>query len=102
MLGGSSRVDRVVTISAPNHGTSLAYLSRRDACKEMRPRSDFLQKLNNDSSKWREIEVISFWTPLDLIIIPAKSSRLAVGFNKPVPVLAHPLLVLKRRPLDTV
>jgi len=102
MLGGSSRVDRLVTISAPNHGTLLAYLSSRDACKEMRPRSDFLQKLNNDCSKLREIEVISFWTPLDLIIIPAKSSRLSVGINKPVPVLAHPLMVLQRRPLDEV
>jgi len=102
MLGGSSRVDRLVTISAPNHGTLLARLSDRAACKEMRPISEFLRKLNEDCSILGNLNVTSFWTPLDLVIIPAKSSRLPIGINKPIPVLAHPLMILQRRPLEEV
>src|SRR5438477_1974738 len=67
MLGGSSRVDRLVTISAPNHGTLLALLSDRAACKEMRPSSEFLRKLNEDCSILGNLNVTSFWTPLDLV-----------------------------------
>jgi triacylglycerol lipase len=102
MLGGSSRVDRLVTISTPNHGTLLARLSGRAACKEMRPGSHFLRKLNEDCSILGEVEITSLWTPLDLIIIPAKSSRPPIGINKPIPVLAHPLMILQRRPLEEV
>ena len=102
MMGGNSRVDRLVTVSAPNHGTLLAFLNRRVACKEMRPGSDFLRKLNEDWSTLREVKVTSLWTPLDLIIIPATSSRMPVGVDKPIPALAHPLMVLQRRPLDEV
>ena len=102
VLGGSSRVDRLVTISTPNHGTLLACLSRRTACKEMRPGSGFLRKLNQDCSILSNLNVTSFWTPLDLVIIPAESSRLPIGINKPIPVLAHPLMILQRKPLEEV
>ena len=102
MLGGSSRVNRLVTISTPNHGTLPAFLNRRVACKEMRPGSDFLRRLNDDWSTLREVEVSSFWTPLDLVIIPAKSSRLSIGMNKSIRVLAHPLMILQRRSLEEI
>jgi len=102
MLGGSRRVDRLVTISTPHHGTLLAFLTGRIACKEMRPGSRFLQKLNRDCSALRDINVISFWTPWDLIILPAKSSRMPVGMNMEIPALAHPLMILQRKPLDEI
>ena len=102
MLGGSRRVDRLVTISTPNHGTLLAFLNGRMACKEMRPGSEFLQRLNRDCSALRDINVISFWTPWDLIILPAKSSRMPVGMNMEIPALAHPLMILQRKPLDEI
>ena len=102
ILGGSQRVDRLVTISTPNHGTLLAFLHGRVACKQMRPGSNFLQKLNGDCTALRDIIVISFWTPWDLVILPAKSSRMPVGINRKIPVLAHPLMILQRRPLDQI
>jgi triacylglycerol lipase len=102
MLGGSRRVDRLVTISTPNHGTLLAFLNGRVACKQMRPSSEFLQRLNGDCSALRDINVISFWTPWDLVILPAHSSRMPVGMNKKIPVLAHPLMILQTRPLDEI
>ena len=102
LLGGRSRVDRLITISSPNHGTLLAFLTSRIGCKEMRPGSALLQKLNHDCSALRDLNVTSFWTPLDLIILPAKSSRLPCGTNREIPVFAHPLMILQRKPLDEV
>src|SRR5207248_7183178 len=71
--------------------------------KEMCPSRNRRRRwLNEDWSTLREVKVTSLWTPLDLIIIPATSSRMPVGVDKPIPALAHPLMVLQRRPLDEV
>ena len=102
ILGGNSRIDRLVTISTPNNGTLLAFLNGRVACREMRPGSPFLQKLNRDCSALRDVNVISFWTPWDLVILPAKSSRMPVGRNMEIPAFAHPLMILQKRPLDEI
>jgi triacylglycerol lipase len=101
-LEGRRQVDRLITISCPNHGTLLAFLNSRVGCKEMRPGSAFLQKLNHDCSPLRDLNLTSLWTPLDLIILPAKSSRMPVGINQKVRVLAHPLMILQRKPLDEI
>jgi triacylglycerol lipase len=102
LLEGRRQVDRLITISSPNHGTLLAFLNNRVGCKEMRPGSTFLQKLNHDCSPLRVLNLTSFWTPLDLIILPAKSSRMPFGINQEVRVLAHPLMILQRKPLDEI
>jgi len=102
LLGGYRRIDRLIIISSPNHGTLLAFLNSRIGCKQMRPGSAFLQKLNHDCSALRDLHVFSFWTPLDLVILPAKSSRMPFGVNREVPVLAHPLMILQRKPLDEI
>ena len=101
-LEGRRQVDRLITISSPNQGTLLAFLNRGVGCKQMRPGSAFLQKLNHDCSALRDLNVTSFWTPLDLIILPAKSSRLPCAVNKEIPVIAHPLMILQKRPLDEI
>jgi len=77
-LGGAARIERLVTISAPNHGTWLAWCSNLPACRQMRPGSEFLRELNRDYSVLGGVQLISFWTPLDLVIIPAASSPDAI------------------------
>ena len=44
LLGGYRRVDRLIIISSPNHGTLLAFLNSRVGCKEA-PRSAFCKSL---------------------------------------------------------
>src|SRR5450755_3500226 len=36
-LGGAELVDRFICISAPNHGTGMAFLSNKPGCRQMRP-----------------------------------------------------------------
>ena len=94
-LNGACRVDRLITISAPNQGTWLACLSRKPGCLEMRPRSAFLTSLNQDSESLTRVQFTSIWTPLDLMIVPASSSQMPVGQGQRFLAPAHPLMILQ-------
>lgn len=101
-MGGLGRVERFVTISTPHRGTILANLSTRPACVQMRPDSEFLRDLNSDIEMLRQVMFGSVWTPLDLMILPASSSRIAMAEERVRWVLAHPLMVLQPNVLRTV
>jgi triacylglycerol lipase len=101
-LDPTHRVERFVTISAPHHGTWTAYLSKKAGCVEMRPGSAFLNSLNSDLDRLRRVRFMSLWTPLDLVILPASSSRMSVGRQTRIWAAAHPLMILQRQSIDTV
>lgn len=101
-MGGLERVDRFVTISAPHNGTIMAKLSSRPACIQMRPGSVFLRDLNSDVAKLEKVKFGSIWTPLDLMILPASSSRVSIAEERVCRVLAHPLMVLQPNVLHAV
>ena len=95
-IDGGARVDRLITISTPHHGTSLAYLSRRPGCREMRPTSAFLHLLNGTIQSLERVQFTSIWTPLNLMILPASSSRMSIGRQCQQWVVAHPLMILQK------
>jgi len=101
-MGGYLRVRRFVTLSTPNHGTLWACLSGRAGVKQMRPGSEMLRELNGDVSKLGALDYTSIYTPLDLTIVPATSSRLEGAHNVVVWVPLHPLMVWMRGPLRAV
>lgn len=101
-LGGISRVQRFVSISAPHNGTIAAYLSQRPGCLQMRPNSEFLNDLNRDVKMLDRIKFTSIWTPLDGIIVPAKSSVLPVGESIQIPVPLHAWMVTDSRSIHLV
>lgn len=101
-LQGHRYVDRWVTISTPHHGTLTAYAHRGKGAQQMRIGSSFLDDLNNDVEKLAEIPFLSLWTPFDLMILPAGSSRLSIGTHKKMFVLAHPLMNSSRRVIHHV
>lgn len=88
-LGGMARVQRLVTLGTPHHGTWIAYLSNQRGCVQMRPRSDFLQRLNQNAAMLDQLKFTSIWTPFDLMILPATSSQMPVGREAIVWVLGH-------------
>lgn len=96
-LGGMERVKRYVTISAPNRGTWLAYLSLKPGIREMRPGSKLLIDLNRDGWELsQKIPVTTIWTPWDLMIIPAFSSNLPGSKEVILPILMHPWMLSDR------
>ncbi|MGC1306726.1 MAG: alpha/beta fold hydrolase [Phormidesmis sp.] len=88
-LGGLGRVQRFVTVSAPHQGTALALFSDRYGVRQMRPGSPFLTALNRDRHLLRDIQVFSFWTPFDLLILPPWSSDMGIGQTQRLRVSAH-------------
>lgn len=101
-LGGIERVERFITISSPHHGTWLAHLIPNAGCRQMRPRSEFLRDLNSDAQMLARIRFTSMWTPLDLIVVPQRNSRLGVGREIKLWMPVHPLMVCHPRAIRTV
>ena len=101
-LGGIERVQRYINISAPNNGTLTAYLLSRIGCLQMRPKSEFLQDLNQDYQMLDRLNFTRLWTPFDLMIFPANSSQMPVGNEVEIPVLLHAWMLTDRRCLKAV
>jgi triacylglycerol lipase len=99
-LGGIERVRRFITISAPHRGTYVAYAMGNKGAKQMRPGSMFLEDLNRDVAMLERVHFTSIWTPFDLMIVPASSSRISVGQGYICPVALHRWMLRSRRSLD--
>ncbi len=102
-LGGVDRVQRYINISAPNNGTLTAYALPNPGIRQMRPNSEFLNQLNHDIPKSLEkINVTVMWTPYDLMILPANSSKINLGNEIKIPVLVHEWMVKDMRTLTAI
>jgi triacylglycerol lipase len=92
-LGGAARCDKLFTISSPHHGTQAAWFYPTKGAEQMRPGSRFLADLQETESRLGEIPVVSYRTPMDLIILPPTSSVWDRAENLEYPVLMHPLML---------
>lgn len=102
-LGGIKRVERYISISAPNHGTLMAYTLPFPGVVQMRPNSELLQDLNGDGAKLlSRINFTVMWIPWDLMIIPPSSSRMSVGKEVKLPVLVHKWMLSDKKSKETV
>lgn len=102
-LDGKQRVRRFVSISGPHRGTATAYALPFAGCRDMRPGSAFLRGLEADRDPWGEVEVHVLYTPYDLMILPAASSRLPGARSEHVlPVALHRWMIHDARALERV
>ena len=96
-LGGLARARRFVAVSTPQHGSFWARCVPSRGGRQMRPESDFLRDLNGDLDSLARIPVLSLWTPLDLMILPATSSLIPIGETRRIVVPLHTLMLHDRR-----
>ena len=96
-LGGLSKVRHLATLSAPHHGTVMARLNPRPGGRDLRRGSEFLKQLNAEAGVLDDISFTSFWTPTDLIIVPASSSAMPQAENRRVWGLGHFSFIIERR-----
>ena len=99
-LGGHASVRRFISVAGPHHGTLTAYLRSAVGTRQMRPRSPDLRHLN--SLAWGDVEVYSFWSPLDLMVIPATSALLEEAQNRSMLVAFHRWMITDKRVLSAV
>src|SRR5512133_2836241 len=79
LLSVDTRVDAVVSLGGPNHGTTTAFGCTPISCSEMRPYSSFLTKLNSTDETWGTPRYATWWSPCDEVIYPQKSAKLSGG-----------------------
>ena len=101
-LGGAGRCAAFITISSPHHGSNAAWLYPGKGAAQMRPGSEFLAALDSSDDKLGKIEVVSYRTPLDLMILPSKSSIWDRAENLHFPVAMHPLMLRSDRVLSDI
>lgn len=101
-LGGIKRVGRFISLASPNNGTFTAYWYNRPGCIQMRPNSRFLRDLNQDAEMLAALNFTCIWTPFDLMILPADSSRMPIGKQVRLPVLTHPQMLTETASLEAV
>jgi triacylglycerol lipase len=92
-LGGHEHCHSLITLATPHHGTTAAYLYPGKGAWQMRPKSEFLQQLESSEDRLSKVTLISYRTPLDLIILPSTSSHWELAQNHKVWAPAHPLVL---------
>jgi len=101
-LGGIDKVERFITISSPHNGTLTGYILSLPALIQMRPKSVFLQDINQDIALLDRINFTSIWTPYDAMILPARSSQVPVGRDIKIDVFLHTWMVSDERVLKVI
>ena len=89
-LGGDGKVDALVSLGGPNHGTNTAFFCGSTACIEMRPNSTFTNGLNSIDETWGTPRYAVWWSPCDEVIQPQSSPILSGGaLNTETACMAH-------------
>ena len=101
-LNGLRKTKKFISISTPHLGTATAYLLPGAAIRQMRPKSTFLQALNNNIEELEKITFVSFYTPYDLIVVPAESSLIPFAKNYKMNALLHSQMVSNQNVLDQI
>jgi len=78
LLGGARRVDRLVTLGTPHHGTHAATFIPSPLVRQLLPGSPFLRDLNEQPPP-DGLEITSIVAGRDLLIQPVESARCPFG-----------------------
>lgn len=101
-LGGAERCEAFITVSSPHHGTATAYTYPTKGARQMRPNSPFLMELEATEDTLGDMPIVSYRTPMDLIILPTKSSIWDRAENRSFTVALHPLMLHTKSVLDDI
>jgi triacylglycerol esterase/lipase EstA (alpha/beta hydrolase family) len=72
---GSARIERIVTIGSPHHGSMLAWFLPGQALSQMRPGNPWLAELNAERPD-PALRLVSLWSWHDSMVAPQTSSEL--------------------------
>ena len=97
-LGGASRTRAMFFIATAHRGTLWAATSSRRGVRELAVGSAFLHALNARVGAMAGIPVRAYWTPFDLVVLPATNTRWPFDAHASQRVLCptHPAMVRNR------
>jgi triacylglycerol esterase/lipase EstA (alpha/beta hydrolase family) len=89
---GAARVERIITIGTPHHGSVLAWSFPGRCLAQMRPGNPWLAQLNRDEGD-QPVPILSIWSRHDSMVAPQASSELAGADNVAVIGVGHNALL---------
>ena len=99
---GPGRVERIITIGTPHHGSVFARGVVGRCLAQMRPGNAWLAELNRDETKPSPVPITSIWSRHDSLVAPQASGELACAENVPLVGVGHNALLGDRRVMDLV
>lgn len=91
-LGGAASTRAFFSIAGPHKGTINAYLHPGAGVRQMRPGSSFLRGLDAGRGALSGLPTFTYRTPLDLMVVPSGSSRMASSPERVVWCVRHSML----------
>jgi|SRR5208337_1176696 len=95
---GAARVNKLITLACPHHGTRIARLGCGQNAREMEPGSAWLAALGEHAP----VPSVTIWTAQDNFVSPQTSSRLSGAQDIALAGMGHLSFVFSRRVLDIV
>jgi pimeloyl-ACP methyl ester carboxylesterase len=99
---GPARVERLITIGTPHHGSVLAWSYPGRCLAQMRPGNAWLADLNRDEAGPPPVPILSLWSRHDSMVVPQASSELACAENVAVLGIGHNALLGDQRVVEFV
>ena len=96
LLGGHHRTRRFISVGSPQQGTltALPWPGRLLAgIADLKWGSPLLEQLNGNLDNLAGVECCSFYSAIDLAVLPGWRAVLPVGRTQMLPVWAHPQLL---------
>ncbi len=89
-LGGTAKVDELVTLAGANQGTTWAYgCYFLTSCRQMVPGSSYVNQLNASPSVPGPTRHGAWWSGCDGVIIPNSNAQIPGGINTQTACLGH-------------
>jgi pimeloyl-ACP methyl ester carboxylesterase len=99
---GPARIERIVTIGTPHHGSVFARALIGRCLAQMRPGNAWLAELNRDETKPPPVPITSIWSRHDSLVAPQASAELACAENVALVGLGHNALLNDSRVMELV
>ncbi len=101
-MDGYRRTKALFTISSPHQGALTAYLYPGQGTRDLRPGSPLLRELESTADCLSGVALHAYWTPLDLMVVPATSSRWPRASEFKIWLPLHTLMPHNRRVCDDI
>lgn len=93
---GGNRVRALFLIATANRGTLWANTSPGGGIRDFAVGSPFLRRLNSDLRAYQHLPVYAYWTPFDLVVVPAINTRCSFGQTRCILSPFHQSMVVNR------
>ncbi|MEE4253222.1 MAG: alpha/beta fold hydrolase [Desulfuromusa sp.] len=98
LRGGHDKVEQLVCLGSPHHGSKLATFSMDPLGKLLIPNSDFLQRLNGAPAP-ENVPVTNIYTNKDNMVLPNSNNHLSWGEAVELDGMGHTSLLYRKAPI---